>query len=66
VHFVDEGVDSGPIILQRCVPVLDDDTPATLHARIQAEEHEAYPAALRLLASGLLRCEGRRVVVTSA
>lgn len=63
VHFVDEGVDSGPIILQRCVPVRDDDTPATLHARIQTEEHAAYPAALQLLATGRLRCEGRCVVV---
>lgn len=64
VHFVDEGVDSGPIVVQRCVTVRDGDTPATLHARIQAEEHAAYPEALRLLASGRLRCEGRRVVVT--
>ncbi|MDD5708642.1 MAG: phosphoribosylglycinamide formyltransferase [Kiritimatiellae bacterium] len=65
VHFVDEGTDSGPIILQRCVPVKDDDTPASLHARIQVEEHLAYPEALRLLASGQLRCEGRRVLLRS-
>lgn len=63
VHFVDTGTDTGPIIVQRSVPVLDDDTPATLHARIQVQEHEAYPAALRLIASGKLRIEGRRVVV---
>ena len=50
VHFVDEGTDTGPIIIQRAVPVLDNDTPETLHARIQAEEHIAYPEALRLLA----------------
>ena len=61
VHFVDAGTDTGPIIIQRTVPVLDDDTPATLHARIQTEEHIAYPAALRLLASGKLQIEGRRV-----
>ncbi len=61
VHFVDEGVDTGPIILQHSVPVLDKDTPATLHARIQEEEHKAYPEALRRLASGRLRVTGRRV-----
>ena len=62
VHFVDAGTDTGPIIVQRAVPVLDGDTPATLHARIQVEEHEAYPAALRLIASGQLRLAGRRVI----
>ena len=61
VHFVDEGIDSGPVIVQRCVPVLDGDTPETLHARIQAEEHQAYPEALRRLASGRLSVQGRRV-----
>lgn len=61
VHFVDEGMDTGPIILQRTVPVLDDDTPDTLHARIQEQEHIAYPEALDLLAHGRLRIEGRRV-----
>ena len=50
VHFVDEGTDTGPIILQRTVPVLESDTPETLHARIQETEHEAYPEALRLIA----------------
>ena len=54
VHFVDEGTDTGPIIVQRAVPVLDSDTPETLHARIQVEEHIAYPEALRLLADGKL------------
>ena len=61
VHFVDAGTDTGPIIIQRAVPVLDDDTPESLHARIQIEEHVAYPEALRLLAAGRLRIEGRRV-----
>ncbi len=64
VHFVDAGTDTGPIIVQRAVPVLDGDTPATLHARIQVEEHEAYPAALRLIASGKLRLAGRRVLAS--
>ena len=61
VHFVDAGTDTGPIIIQRAVPVLDDDTPESLHARIQVEEHIAYPEALRLLGAGRLRIEGRRV-----
>lgn len=50
VHFVDEGMDTGPVILQRTVPVLDDDIPQALHARIQVEEHKAYPEALRIVA----------------
>jgi len=61
VHFVDEGTDTGPIIVQRAVPVLSGDTPETLHARIQQAEHEAYPEALRLLAAGRLRLDGRVV-----
>ncbi len=64
VHFVDAGTDTGPIIIQRAVPVLDDDTPESLHARIQVEEHLAYPEALRLLGAGRLRIEGRRVFTT--
>ena len=63
VHFVDSGIDSGPIILQAAVPVLDDDTPETLHARIQVEEHKIYPEAIRLLAADRLEIRGRRVVV---
>ena len=63
VHFVDAGVDTGPIILQTAVPVRDDDTPETLAARILAEEHRIYPKALQLLAEGRLRIEGRRVVI---
>ena len=61
VHFVDAGTDTGPIIVQRAVPVMEDDTPETLHARIQVQEHIAYPEALRLIASGRCRIEGRRV-----
>lgn len=62
VHIVDEGVDSGPIIVQRSVPVLDGDTPETLHARIQEQEHIAYPEALGLIAAGALRRAGRKIV----
>lgn len=60
VHFVTEDVDSGPIILQRAVPVLEDDTEETLAARILAEEHLALPEAIRLLAAGRVRLDGRR------
>ncbi len=63
VHFVDEGTDTGPIIVQRVVPVEPGDTPETLHARIQVEEHKAYPEALRLLATGRLKIVGRRVEI---
>ena len=63
VHFVDAGTDSGPIIVQKCVPVMEDDTPETLHARIQVQEHIAFPEALRHLAAGRLRVDGLRVVV---
>lgn len=63
VHFVDEGVDTGPIILQRAVPVHEDDTVETLTARILAAEHLAYPEAIGLFAAGRLRLEGRRVRV---
>lgn len=64
VHFVDEGTDTGPIIVQRSVPVLTGDTPETLHARIQVQEHQAYPEALRLLSEGRLRVSGRLVEVS--
>jgi phosphoribosylglycinamide formyltransferase-1 len=63
VHFVDEGVDTGPIIVQKAVPVLEDDTEETLAARILEKEHEAYPEAVRLFFEGRLRVEGRRVRV---
>ena len=62
VHFVDETLDGGPIITQRAVPVLDTDTPDTLAARILAEEHRAYPEAVRLVVSGAYDIAGRRVI----
>ena len=63
VHFVTEGVDEGPIILQAAVPILDDDTPDTLAARILQQEHTIYPRAVQLFAEGRLRVEGRRVFI---
>ena len=66
VHFVDGGTDTGPIIVQKAVPVLEDDTPETLHARIQVEEHKAFPEALALLAAGRLSVQGRRVRIDPA
>lgn len=62
VHFVDEGLDSGPIIRQAAVPVLDDDTAETLAARILKEEHRIYSEAIALVLSAKYRVEGRRVV----
>ena len=62
VHFVDRGVDSGPIIAQRTVPVLPGDTPATLHARIQEAERVVYPATIAALARGAVRVQGRQTV----
>jgi len=61
VHFADNQYDHGPILLQRPVPVLDDDTPATLAARVFAAEREAYPQAIQWLAEDRVRVEGRRV-----
>jgi formyltetrahydrofolate-dependent phosphoribosylglycinamide formyltransferase len=61
VHFADNVYDHGPIILQRVVPVLDDDTPDALAARVFEQESEAYPEAIHLFAEGRLRIEGRRV-----
>lgn len=63
VHFVDEGTDTGPIILQKVVPVLDDDTEETLAARILVEEHKALPEAIQLWADGKLTIKGRKVYV---
>ena len=63
VHFVDEGTDTGPIILQKVVPVLDDDTHDTLAARILEQEHQAMPEALKLWAEGKLVIEGRKVKI---
>ncbi len=63
VHFVDKGVDTGPIILQSVVPVKQDDTEDTLSERILKEEHRIYPEAVRLVAEGRVRIEGRRVLI---
>jgi phosphoribosylglycinamide formyltransferase-1 len=64
VHFVDEGLDSGPIVLQQAVPVLDRDTETTLAARILEVEHVLYARAIALFFAGRLRVEGRRVLGT--
>jgi phosphoribosylglycinamide formyltransferase-1 len=63
VHLVDEGLDSGPIVVQRAVEVLDDDTPETLAARILEQEHLAYPEAMRLLLTRRWEVRGRRLVL---
>jgi formyltetrahydrofolate-dependent phosphoribosylglycinamide formyltransferase len=63
VHFADNQYDHGPVILQKAVPVLDDDTPDTLAARVFEAECEVYPEALQLIAEGRVRVEGRRVRV---
>ncbi len=62
VHFVDEHLDAGPIIVQAAVPVLNDDTPETLAARILKEEHRIYSEAINIVLSGKFHLEGRRVV----
>ncbi len=62
VHFVDAGVDSGPILGQQTVPVLDDDTPQTLLQRIHAAEHELYPRCIAAIARGEISVHGRRVI----
>jgi len=64
VHFVDEGLDSGPIVAQAPVPVLDEDTADSLSARILKEEHRLYSQAIALVLSGAYRIEGRRVIKT--
>jgi phosphoribosylglycinamide formyltransferase-1 len=63
VHFLDEGVDTGPIVVQAVVPVYDEDTEETLAARILIQEHKIYPMAIRLFFQGSLKVEGRRVRV---
>ena len=63
VHFADDHYDTGPIILQEAVPVLDDDTPESLAARVQEVERRLVPEAIRLFAAGRLAIEGRRVLV---
>jgi phosphoribosylglycinamide formyltransferase-1 len=66
VHFVDEFLDAGPIVLQAAVPVLDSDDADTLAARILKQEHRIYSEAIALVLSGAYRVEGRRVVATRA
>jgi phosphoribosylglycinamide formyltransferase-1 len=63
VHFVTEGVDEGPIILQAAVPILDGDTPETLAARILEQEHRIFPRAVQLYAEGRVKVDGRRVLI---
>jgi len=63
VHFVDEYLDHGPIIVQRAVPVIETDTVETLSARILAQEHQAYTEAIRIVLSGHWRLDGRRVII---
>jgi phosphoribosylglycinamide formyltransferase 1 len=65
VHFVDEGVDTGPIVLQAVVAIEPADTEETLAARILVQEHRLYPEAIRLFAEGRLQIQGRRVIVLS-
>jgi phosphoribosylglycinamide formyltransferase-1 len=65
VHFVDENLDSGPILVQAAVPVMDDDTADSLSERILREEHRIYTEAIRLVLGGQFRIEGRRVIRTS-
>jgi phosphoribosylglycinamide formyltransferase-1 len=62
VHFVDQGIDTGPILAQQTVPVLDDDTPATLHERIQQAERVLYPATIAALLRGEIQVQGRRAL----
>jgi phosphoribosylglycinamide formyltransferase 1 len=62
VHFVDAGIDAGPVIGQQTVPVLDNDTPETLHQRIHAAEHELYPKCVAAIARGEISVQGRRVI----
>jgi len=62
VHFVDENLDAGPIVLQAVVPVKDDDTEVSLSARILQEEHRIYSEAVRIVLEGRYKIEGRRVI----
>lgn len=66
VHFVDENLDAGPIILQSAVPIRDDDTVDSLSERILAEEHRIYSEAVRIVLEGRFRIDGRRVIILSA
>ena len=65
VHFVDENLDAGPIVLQACVPIEDQDTPETLAERILREEHRIYAEAVKIVLEGRYRIEGRRVLLDS-
>ncbi|MBI5025924.1 MAG: phosphoribosylglycinamide formyltransferase [Nitrospirae bacterium] len=66
VHFVDEGMDTGPIIIQAAVPVYDDDTEESLSERILKQEHRIYPAAIKLFSEGRLEVKGRKVIVKTS
>lgn len=66
VHFADEGVDTGPIIIQSVVPVFEDDTADTLSARILKEEHRIYPQAIQYYAEGRIKIQGRKVLINNA
>ncbi len=63
VHFVELGMDTGPIIMQAVVEIKDDDSPETLHQRIQVEEHRIYPEVIRLIAEGRVELKGRKVTI---
>jgi len=65
VHFVDEGVDTGPILVQKTVKIKNDDTEETLSKRILAKEHKAYPEAVRLIAEKKISVVGRKVKILS-
>ena len=64
VHFVDEGVDTGPIIIQAVVPIKDKDTAKTLSKRILVKEHQIYPEAVRLFAKGKIKIKKRRAIIS--
>ena len=66
VHFVDQGIDSGPILGQETVPVLEGDTAATLHARVQEAERKLYPKIVRALAEGRITVKGRQTLIANA
>jgi phosphoribosylglycinamide formyltransferase-1 len=66
VHFVDEGTDSGPIVIQAALPVLDDDTEESLAARILVQEHRIYPRAIQLVAEGRVQIDHGRVRISGA
>ncbi len=66
MHLVDEGLDRGPIVLQEAVPVLEDDSVASLSARILEVEHRLYPHAVRILLEGRYRLDGRRLILEGA